>query len=243
MTSRKGPRWSSSWGFTGEGAADAPSLRPHQRLGQTRRLRSGPPLRNGGRRAPAMSCFLLAGCRTGHPEAGRAVRGQANQQLGAPAVDVRETRRFGIYRRPATRLEPPARSSATRDLALSWRHAWVDQHLDMSSARARLPVVDGRPKDSVLPTGARAIRTRCPSLKIVAGHEPKWVDEFHEFWNSNPDCRSRVASLCPPPEASLSSTSSLRSTSMGLVPTPCCWDAGVDLAGRTSGDRRSAGSV
>ena len=109
------------------------------------------------------------------------VRGQANQQLGAPAVDVYGDQTIWYLSTPGH--TPGAASVLVRAERETWLFigdiAWVDQHLDVSRRPGLVSlVVDGRPKelDSSL-QWARAIRTRCPSLKIVAGHEPKWVDE------------------------------------------------------------------
>ena len=109
------------------------------------------------------------------------VRGRSGQQLGAPAVDVYGDQTIGYLSTPGH--TPGSASVLARAEHDAWLFvgdtAWVDEHLG-SSRRPDLVslVVDGRPKelDASL-QWARAIKRQCPSLKIVAGHEPKWVNE------------------------------------------------------------------
>jgi hypothetical protein len=63
--------------------------------------------------------------------------------------------------------------------------AWVDAHLK----GARRPwlvslVVDGRPR-ALKKTAAwlRDLMNRCPKLKVVTGHEPRWAQALPELQN------------------------------------------------------------
>jgi len=106
--------------------------------------------------------------------------GEAGQILGVPALDVRGDGSIWYLSTPGH--TPGSASVLVLARADTWLFigdiAWVDGHLDDSRRPWRVSlVVDGRPKQQKAALDwARLYREKCPDLKIVAGHEPKWVE-------------------------------------------------------------------
>jgi len=106
--------------------------------------------------------------------------GQRNERLGRPAIDVHGDGSIWYLSTPGH--TPGSASVLVHAADAAWLFigdiAWVDEHLN----GARRPqwvslLVDGRPRAHKRALQwARSLRQQCPSLEIVAGHEPRWTE-------------------------------------------------------------------
>lgn len=109
------------------------------------------------------------------------VDGKANRRLGVPAVDV-----FGdetVWYLGTPGHTPGAASVLVRAEDEVWLFVgdigWIDRHLvDRRRPSWVSVVVDGRPRRLQKSLKwARAIKEKCPTMRVVTGHEPRWATE------------------------------------------------------------------
>ena len=105
--------------------------------------------------------------------------GSATQRLGRPAIDVKGDGSIWYLSTPGH--TPGSASVLVHAHDQPWLFigdiAWVDEHLDDKNRPKWVSaIVDGRPKQQKDALDwARYLKSNCPSLQIVAGHEPRWA--------------------------------------------------------------------
>ena len=105
--------------------------------------------------------------------------GMTTQRLGQPAIDVKGDGSIWYLSTPGH--TPGSASVLVHAQDAAWLFvgdiAWVDAHLDGQKRPKWVSVlVDGRPRQhSAALDWARTLAQNCPSLKVVAGHEPRWA--------------------------------------------------------------------
>lgn len=104
--------------------------------------------------------------------------GQAQQQLEKPAIDVKGDGTIWYLSTPGH--TPGSASVLVRATDQVWLFigdiAWMDEHLEHAH-RPKLVslLVDGRPREQrVALEWARLVKQQCPSINVVAAHEPRW---------------------------------------------------------------------
>lgn len=104
--------------------------------------------------------------------------GQAQQQLEKPAIDVKGDGTIWYLSTPGH--TPGSASVLVRATDQVWLFigdiAWMDEHLEHAH-RPKLVslLVDGRPREQrVALEWARIVKEQCPSINVVAAHEPRW---------------------------------------------------------------------